>query len=122
MINRDEFIEMVNGAVPTQTYSSREIAALIGVPHGTLSGWLSDKRAFPVSEVGSRGARVYDLSCLKRLAIYLGATTQGLGLNGGDVKVLIAQLEVDSAWVYYALGLSELAGFLLGKRKEILGE
>ena len=122
MKSREELIDLVQSLAPESVYSARELATFIDAPLGTVNGWLSDRRAFPPKEIGARRSRVYDNSTLKRLAVYLAATRQGLGLNGNDVKLLITQIQIDDAWGYYCEGLSNLASFLLEKRNHIIGE
>jgi hypothetical protein len=122
MKSRDELISLVQSLEPSATYSAKELAGFIGVPLGTMNGWLSDRRAFPPREIGSRRSRVYDEITLKRLAVYLGATRQGLGWNGNDVKLLITNIDPEDAWSYYCNGMSDLASFLVEKRVQIIGE
>ena len=114
-------IAAVNDATETDSFSARELAAIARVPNGTMNGWLSDRRAFPRVEIGARGKRTYGREALKRLAIYMAATSGGLGMDAGDVKLLITQVGVEDAWGYYVRGMSELASFLVDRRDTLLG-
>jgi DNA-binding transcriptional MerR regulator len=121
MISRAQFMQLVETDDANNAYSSKELAQLLQVPLGTLNGWLSDKRAFPPSEVGARKRRVYNKHTIIRIAVYSDCLSNGYGMDASDIRLIMPSLDIEEVWIYYSRGMAEFASYMIEKKELVLG-